>query len=123
MKEFNLSFLLFFIDERSPAVVKERMEEVLCCPLRIEEADAPIEERANSFQGDVLGMEVLLRLAYTWPEGNVYKFNGVVNKHLYSVTGEKLIITSHMLRFLEHAGFQSVMTREAFVEICDRKGL
>lgn len=122
MEDVNLSFLLYFVDVKPPLEVKEHLERALRFSMRMEEADVPLDERQNSFEGDLFGMSVLLRFAYDWPEGKVYRFTGAANKHVYSITGEDLFIDAHVARLLDSAGFKDVMSREAFVAFCDEKG-
>lgn len=68
MEDVNLSFLLYFVDVKPPLEVKEHLERALRFSMRMEEADVPLDERQNSFEGDLFGMSVLLRFAYDWPE-------------------------------------------------------
>lgn len=119
MDDVNLSFLLYVLDPRSPAEVKEHLERTFRCAMEIEKADVPLDERVDSFEADVLGLAISFRRAHSWAEGNVYRLSGATNRNAYSSTGVKTSIDSHIARLLEHGGFTKVMSREAFVQFRD----
>ncbi|MFY0566319.1 hypothetical protein ACN28E_21120 [Archangium lansingense] len=116
MEELNFAMTVYLLDPRSPAEIKGQIEQAFGCQLAMEDADVPLEERENSFEGSVFGLYVSLVLARQWPEGNVYRIAGVTKKGVYAREGKMVSLDSHVIRLLRHCGFPSVMTPEEFAK-------
>jgi hypothetical protein len=115
MEDVDLSFLLWIVDPRPMKEMKEMMEKIMKIQLHVEEADRPLDERMDSFEAQTMGLYVSLQRDPSWTDENLYRFAGCTLSRIWSSTGQKVSIDSHLARTLAYGGIKHVMSREQFV--------
>ncbi len=120
MEDINLSFLLYFVDQRDVQVVRDLVERAFQCELKIVDVDVPEDEKADSFEGESLGLSLSFQRGHAWPDGMVYRLSGASRRRSNSSSASRIVIDGHIARTLEAIGLSQIMSRDEFASL-DRK--